>query len=106
MSNRLRRACVAAVGLGLVFLGLSSCGKKEQKAGADTGASTAMMPDTSANRSLYDRPAGKSPITAGVDTFVTRVAADARITKKFPRSTIPLLKTDTVYQACPGNAWR
>ena len=100
MSNRLRRACVAAVGLGLVFLGLSSCGKKEQKAGADTGASTAMMPDTSANRSLYDRLGGKSAITAVVDTFVARVAADARINKKFARSNIPRVKTEIVDQVC------
>jgi hemoglobin len=100
MPNRLRTPYMTAAALGFVLLGLLSCSKKEQQAGVDTGAGTAMMPDTSANRSLYDRLGGKSAITAVVDTFVARVAADTRINKKFARSNIPRVKAEIVDQVC------
>jgi hemoglobin len=103
MPNRLRTPCVTAVGLGFVFLGIVGCSKKDQQAGVDTTASSTAAvasPDTSANRSLYDRLGGKSAITAVVDTFVARVAADARINKKFARTNIPRVKTELVDQVC------
>ena len=103
MPNRLRTPCVTAVGLGFVFLGLVGCSKKDQQAGVDTTASsttTATTTDASANRSLYDRLGGKSAITAVVDTFVARVAADTRINKKFAKSNIPRVKTELVDQIC------
>src|SRR4029077_13751358 len=104
MPNRLRPPCVTAVGLGFVFLVIAGCGKKDQQAGVDTTASSTAAavtsPDTSANRSLYDRLGGKSAITAVVDTFVARVAADARINKKFARSNIPRVKAELVDQVC------
>jgi hemoglobin len=56
--------------------------------------------DTAPTRSLYDRLGGKSAITAVVDTFVARVAADARINKKFARSNIPRVKAMLVDQIC------
>jgi hemoglobin len=49
---------------------------------------------------LYDRLGGKSAITAVVDTFVARVAADTRINKKFARTNIPRFKTELVDQIC------
>ena len=103
MQNRLRTPCVTAVGLGFVFLGIVGCSKKDQQAGVDTTASSTAAvasPDTAANRSLYDRLGGKSAITAVVDTFVARVAADTRINKKFARSNIPRVKTELVDQIC------
>jgi hemoglobin len=61
---------------------------------------TTAVSDTGASRSLYDRLGGKSAITAVVDSFVARVAADARINKKFAHSNIPRVKTMLVDQIC------
>jgi len=101
MSNRLRRSRVTVVGLGFAFLGMLGCAKKEQ-AGSDTlaASSTAARTDTTANKSLYDRLGGKAAITAVIDTFVAKVAADPRINKKFARSNIPRVKTELVDQVC------
>ncbi|HZD85357.1 MAG TPA: group 1 truncated hemoglobin [Gemmatimonadaceae bacterium] len=103
MPNRLRTRSITAVGFVVASLGVIGCGKKDQQAAVDTTASstaTATMTDTSANRSLYDRLGGKSAITAVVDTFVARVAADTRINKKFAKSNIPRVKTELVDQIC------
>jgi len=101
MSNRLRRSRVTVVGLGFAFLGILGCAKKEQ-ARSDTlaASSTAARTDTTANKSLYDRLGGKAAITAVIDTFVAKVAADPRINKKFARSNIPRVKTELVDQVC------
>jgi hemoglobin len=101
MRNRPRANCVTALGVCLALLGVA-CSKKDQQAGSDTMAasSTAAVPDTGAGRSLYERLGGKSAITAVVDTFVARVAADTRINKKFARSNIPRVKTELVDQIC------
>jgi len=101
MSNRLRRSRVTVVGLGFAFLGMWACAKKEQ-AKSDTlaASSTAARTDTTANKSLYDRLGGKAAITAVIDTFVAKVAADPRINKKFARSNIPRVKTELVDQVC------
>ena len=40
--------------------------------------------DTTTTRSLYDRLGGKAAITAVIDTFVARVAADPRINRSSP----------------------
>ncbi len=92
---------VTALGVCLVFLSVA-CAKKDQQATSDTmtASSTTAVEDTSANRSLYDRLGGKPAITAVVDTFVARVAADARINKKFAHSNIPRVKTELVEQIC------
>lgn len=103
MSNRLRRSWITVVGFGFAFLGIIGCAKKEQ-AGTDTLAATntaaKMGGDTTANKSLYDRLGGKTAIAAVVDTFVAKVAADARINKKFARTNIPRFKTELVDQIC------
>src|SRR5207249_65847 len=51
-------------------------------------------------KKLYDRLGGKDAITAVVDEFVGRVAADARINKKFGKSNIPRVKSELVDQIC------
>jgi hemoglobin len=102
MSNRLRRSRVTVVGLGFAFLGTVGCARKES-AGSDTLAASstaAATTDTTGNKSLYDRLGGKSAIAAVVDTFVAKVAADARINKKFARTNIPRVKTELVDQVC------
>jgi hemoglobin len=96
MGNRPRATCLTSLGLGLVVLASQACSGERGKE-ADTMAATA---DTAAARSLYDRLGGKSAITAVVDTFVARVAADTRINKKFARSNIPRVKVMLVDQIC------
>jgi hemoglobin len=51
-------------------------------------------------KSLYERLGGKDAIKAVVDEFVTIVAADARINKKFARSDTDRLKFMLVAQIC------
>jgi hemoglobin len=52
------------------------------------------------DKSLYDRLGGQPALTAVVDAFVGRVAADTRINKKFAKSDIPRLKFHLVEQLC------
>ena len=49
---------------------------------------------------LYERLGGKEAITAVVDDFVGRVAADSRINGKFATADIPRLKRLLVEQIC------
>jgi hemoglobin len=50
--------------------------------------------------SLYERLGGKDAITAVIDEFVARCAADGRINGKFARTDIPRLKSMLVDQVC------
>jgi hemoglobin len=50
--------------------------------------------------SLYERLGGKDAITAVIDDFVRRCAADARINGKFARTDVPRLKAHLVDQVC------
>src|SRR2546422_5423073 len=50
--------------------------------------------------SLYERLGGKGAITAVVDDFVARCAADNRINGKFARTDIARLKANLVDQVC------
>ena len=50
--------------------------------------------------SLYERLGGKDAITAVIDDFVARCAADSRINGKFARTDIPRLKSMLVDQVC------
>ncbi|MBK9113067.1 MAG: group 1 truncated hemoglobin [Nitrospira sp.] len=59
--------------------------------------------NTSMEKSLYDRLGGKTAITAGVDDFVGRVAADTRINGKFANANIPRLKSMLVDQICQAS---
>src|SRR5438128_10942586 len=58
---------------------------------------TAMAP------TLYERLGGKGAITAVVDDFVGRVAADSRINGKFATADIPRLKRLLVEQICAAS---
>ena len=100
MRTRPHTIHVTALGVSLVLLNLG-CAKKDQQSASDTAGATATaaVSDT-APKSLYDRLGGKSAITAVVDTFVARVAADARINKKFARTNIPRVKAMLVDQVC------
>jgi hemoglobin len=51
-------------------------------------------------RSLYERLGGKIAITAVIDDFVARCAADSRINGKFARTDIPRLKASLIDQVC------
>jgi hemoglobin len=101
MRNRPHMTHVTAAGLCLAFLAGAACSKKDSQA-TDTTATTTMGAngDTATTRSLYDRLGGKTAITAVIDTFVARVAADQRINKKFARTNIPRVKTMLVDQVC------
>ena len=57
----------------------------------------------SQDKSLYERLGGKPAITAVVDDFVTRVAADTRINGKFANANIPRLKMLLVEQICQAS---
>ncbi|MBI4000846.1 MAG: group 1 truncated hemoglobin [Nitrospira defluvii] len=57
----------------------------------------------SVEKSLYDRLGGKTAITAVVDDFVGRVAADSRINGKFANANIPRLKSMLVDQICQAS---
>src|SRR5712691_2903525 len=59
-----------------------------------------MSQQTMADKSLYDRLGGKDAITAVVDDFVDRVAADNRINKFFAKANVPRLKMMLVDQIC------
>lgn len=78
---------------------LAACARDDRTA-ADTAAGQTAAATPVAQRTLYDRLGGKGAITAVVDTFVARVAADARINKKFARSNIPRVKAMLVDQIC------
>lgn len=54
-------------------------------------------------KSLYDRLGGKPAITAVVDEFVARVAADARINAFFAHTDIAHLKMELVNQICEAS---
>jgi hemoglobin len=103
MRNRPPTTYVTALAFLLAFFSGVACSRdKDTQAEGDTMGATATggMSDTAATRSLYDRLGGKSAITAVVDTFVARVAADTRINKKFARSDIPRVKVMIVDQIC------
>ena len=66
-------------------------------------ATTAANTPPAASKSLYDRLGGKDAITAVVDEFVTRVAADSAINARFANTDIPHLKTMLVEQICAAS---
>ena len=78
----------------IVALAVSLC------ACGGTGSSGSTM---SSEKTLYDRLGGKTAITAVVDDFVGRVAADTRINGKFANANIPRLKSMLVDQICQAS---
>jgi hemoglobin len=61
------------------------------------------MQEGMADKSLYDRLGGKEAITAVVDDFVGRVAADKRINGFFAKANVPRLKSQLVDQICEAS---
>jgi len=78
---------VAALGMSL----LAGCATTEQK------------PMAAQEKSLYERLGGKAAITAVVDDFVGRVAADNRINSFFATTDIPRFKMNLVNQICEAS---
>ncbi|MEW6544773.1 MAG: group 1 truncated hemoglobin [Nitrospirota bacterium] len=70
-------------------------------AGEMTASGSGSAPGgASAGASLYERLGKKEAITAVVDDFVARVAADPRINGKFASANIPHLKAMLLDQIC------
>ena len=82
-----RLLVLAAVG----FTVLAGCATMDEK------------PMMAKEPSLYERLGGKGAITAVVDDFVGRVAADTRINGFFVNANIPRLKTRLVNQICEAS---
>jgi hemoglobin len=68
-----------------------------------TAGCASMAPQGMSDKSLYERLGGKEAITAVVDDFVGRVAADNRINGFFAKANIPRLKTQLVNQICEAS---
>ncbi|WHZ24467.1 MAG: group 1 truncated hemoglobin [Nitrospira sp.] len=67
------------------------------------GTSSGTMTAEKTNQALYDRLGGKPAITAVIDDFVARVAADNRINGKFANANIPRLKSMLIDQICQAS---
>lgn len=76
----MRQPITSYLAIGGLLLTLGGCNTVEPSGGK-------MMTD----KSLYDRLGGKPAITAVVEDFVGRVAADSRINGKFATTNIPRL---------------
>lgn len=59
--------------------------------------------ETTPSGSLYDRLGGKAAITAVIDEFVAKVAADNRINGRFATTDMPKLKRHLVDQVCAAS---
>ena len=82
-------SCMVVSGL---VLSLGGCNTMESSSATMTG-----------EKSLYERLGGKLAITAVVEDFVGRVAADSRINGKFANANIPRLKTMLTEQICQAS---
>lgn len=59
-----------------------------------------MMGASAQEKSLYERLGGKDAISAVIDDFVARVAADSRVNQKFARSDVERVKFHLKEQVC------
>lgn len=84
--------------IGGLVLTVTGCNNMESTSSPAMSKSTAM-----ADKSLYDRLGGKPAITAVVDDFVGRVAADNRINGKFANTNIPRFKMLLMEQICQAS---
>jgi hemoglobin len=78
--------------LSMLLLTLVGCNTMEQTSKS-----------TMSDKPLYERLGGKPAITAVVEDFVGRVAADDRINGKFANTDIPRLKMLLVEQICQAS---
>lgn len=91
---------VLFLGVAAIAATVAGCESMESSSGPMASGSGMSAADS---RSLYDRLGGKPAITAVVDDFVARVAADNRINGKFANANIPRLKTMLVDQICQAS---
>jgi len=63
-------------------------------------AATAAAQETRMEKSLYERLGGAEAISAVIDDFVARVAADERVNRKFGRSNVERVKFHLKEQVC------
>lgn len=70
---------------------------------ASSAPSTGRATTPSARAPLYSRLGGKEAITAVVESFVGRVAADARINARFANADLAHLKLMLVEQICEAS---
>lgn len=88
----MKRTAFHSMLAGGLLLSLAGCNTVDPGPGRMTG-----------EKALYDRLGGKAAITAVVEDFVARVAADSRINGKFANANIPRLKTMLVDQICQAS---
>lgn len=86
---------------GMFLFSVTGCNTMEPTSKPAMASPTA--PAAMADKSLYERLGGKPAITAVVDDFVGRVAADSRINGKFATTDIPRLKMLLVEQICQAS---
>jgi hemoglobin len=94
----MKTAIVSYLVISGFVLSVTGCNTMEPTSGSAMSKPTAMV-----EKSLYDRLGGKPAITAVVDDFVGRVAADNRINGKFANADIPRLKMLLVEQICQAS---
>ena len=92
-----------ATSLIIAGLALSVTGCNTMESTSGSAMSKATPPAAMTDKALYDRLGGKPAITAVVDDFVGRVAADNRINGKFANTDIPRLKMLLVEQICQAS---
>ena len=90
-----------ALWMALIGLMATSVGCSTTESSMEGKPASAMA--TPQDKSLYERLGGKGAITAVVDDFVGRVAADNRINGKFANANIPRLKMLLVEQICQAS---
>jgi hemoglobin len=97
--NAIKRAALASAMplfvLGTLLLSLVACAAESQRGSEEQRPAR--------KTSLYDRLGGQPGITAVVDSFVTRVANDARINRYFQSADIPRLKSQLADQICQAS---
>lgn len=84
----------------MAIIGLTTATGCNTMETATSGTGTGGSMATTHEKPLYERLGGKPAITAVVDDFVARVAADSRINGKFANANIPRLKMMLVDQLC------
>jgi hemoglobin len=67
------------------------------------GCTTIREPMDSGEKSLYERLGGKPAITAVVDDFTARLAADRRVNRFFAHTDLPTFRAKLVDQICEAS---
>ena len=89
------KACVA-----VSLLGVLTAATLISAARVGAAQCNKMGAATTQQKSLYERLGGEAAISAVIDDFVARVAADSRVNQKFARSNIERVKFHLKEQVC------